>query len=464
MASWDVIEVGSDYFKIGVYNLEKAFSDNNYKAVMLTAADYGTDCVTIGNVKFIIRSFNTTAKSFESTLSAEPDTTYTLYCYVLVNDSSDSDPYYKIGGRITFTTLSEESALTAPNEPELIYRFQTFDDYPDAYIKLSGMAESGVAYCVQSKKYGSGEIFEYYVTGTSATKTEKLSELCNATGFCTTYMLRLGAVNEETGESAWSGWAEITTSPDNNSFFLTAARVKKNIRISSTAHPITCTFSYYLATLTLNGDVKSAFKIYPADLNSEESYMDIGISETGEYQFRYYTVYEKSGVQIYAVGGTGDKAYGSVTIDYRRPAYFEWEVLPTLGLATDKISRGQWNMLCINVRNVICGFKDRDDITIPYNETLYGTLGGRSAADVLNTFDTDIKGNPITPPRGIKMSNDKTLYAWRYNALNYIICCENNSDSETDVTGENYDDKFTSGKVVYARHLTALSDKLNKIV
>lgn len=141
-------------------------------------------------------------------------------------------------------------------------------------------------------------------------------------------MLRLGAVNEETGESAWSGWAEITTSPNKNSFFLTAARVKKNIRISSTAHPITCTFSYYLATLTLNGDVKSAFKIYLADLNIEGSYMDIGISETGEYQLRYYTVYEKSGVQIYAVGGTGDKAYGSVTIDYLPPLILSGRFFP----------------------------------------------------------------------------------------------------------------------------------------
>lgn len=465
MASWDVIEVGRDYFKVGVYNLEKAFSSSNYNAIVLTGTDYGTDCVSVGDIKYFLPPYSDSAKSFETSLSANPDTTYTLYCYAWVNDSADADPYYKIGGRITFTTMSGSSALSAPNEPELVYRFQQFDDYPDAYIKLSGMTESDAAYYVQSKaKYGSGEVSEFSITRDSSVKTEKLSEISNANEFCTTYMLRLGAVNETTGESAWSGWTELTTPPSRRaaSDTLSFSRKGSVITIKAKAYPIEYDFTYLFVKISSDVSEDIIIKIAKSDIEAEGSNLKTELKTSGYYTAYTTCAYLKDGTLIYAVTSDGNTYASANSIDYRRPELFEWKVKPESGAAASSTPYSDWNLLLRNANLVIKHFKGRDDITIPYNTELYGDMCGRDI-NILGSYEADIYGNPLNPPRGIAIRKDKTVYAWRYNALNYIICCLNNTDSETDVTNSNYADKFTSGKPLYARYLTALSDKLNAI-
>ena len=168
---------------------------------------------------------------------------------------------------------------------------------------------------------------------------------------------------------------------------------------------------------------------------------------------------------LYAVDENGNRATKSATVNYLRPDYFSWTVTPQTGVATVNVPNDDWNRLCQNVNAVVADFlgrgrspytENKDEIFLPNDSTLYGNLAGKSIYYVLNF--TESQSNV-----GAKIDTDKTLYAWRYNAVNYILCCVNNSDSETDVTNADYAEHFAEGKPVYARYLTVLSDKVNGV-
>ena len=167
---------------------------------------------------------------------------------------------------------------------------------------------------------------------------------------------------------------------------------------------------------------------------------------------------------MYAADENCDRVTNTQTVSYLRPDYFGWTVTPQTGIATASVPSDDWNALCLNIYAVVSGYLGRgydayggsNEIFLPADESLYGNTAGRSISKVLTMTET-------AATVGAKIDADKTLYAWRYNALNYILCCVNNSDSETDVTNADYAEHFAEGKPVYARYLTALSDKVNGV-
>lgn len=467
MAYWTVTNVTKNSFKANIYDLSSNFTSDNYIRLVYTSAYYGTRSVTMGNIKFQTIS-GISAKTFSTTFyDLSPGTTYTLYCYAQVNDSADSNAYYLIknsssGNGITFVTDSEERQMTAPNAPTLSGNRYEGSRYPNAWIYLSGMTDISARFVWQCKDTVTNEVYELElddVDGVSVQAKEiSFQSIVTDPKFCRTYKMRLGSFdNDDESNYAWSGWATFTTQPTkkimNYPVFL--SRVGNKVKFRLKSYPLTYDFSFFQINMT--GSSVNIIKVNKEDIATSGQYVEIILPHTGTYTLTVSAAYETGSSVLYAVDDNGEKVTISQTFEYQRPSLFEWTVIPTTGVSTASVPSDDWNRLLQNIYAVVRGYMGREDIFIPDDTDLYGYMASTRAQNVLTSTET-------SSAPGAKIAIDKTLYARRYNAVNYILCCVNNSDSETDVTGENYTENFVSGKPIYARYLTALSDKVNGIL
>lgn len=467
MAYWTVTNVTKNSFKANIYNLSSNFTSDSYIRLVYTSAYYGTRSVTMGNIKFQTIS-GISSKTFSTTFyDLSPGTTYTLYCYAQVNDSADDNAYYLIknssgGNGITFVTDSEVRQMTAPNEPTLSGNRFEGSSYPNAWIYLSGMTDISARFVWQCKDTVTDEVYELElddVDGVSAQAKEiSFRSIVAAPDFCRTYKMRLGSFdNDDESNYAWSGWTDFTTQPTNRSLDDISVTRRGNKVTVSTSRLGLYSFSY--AIIKMDGSVIDTLEYTSGQSNS----LTVTLDGVGIYRFDITVVYRVGSTLLYAVDNNGDTFVKTVNISYQRPSKFTWTTTPSTGVAAASVPSGDWNRLCDNIDSVIRDYMGREDITIPNDSVLYGELSGANQSTVLKRAEGKYILEIYFPP-GAKIENDKTLYARRYNAVNYILCCVNNSDSETDVTGENYTENFVSGKPIYARYLTALSDKVNGIL
>lgn len=479
MAHWNVTDIGTDRFTAWVYNLEKNFTSDNYIRIVWTTKDYGTPSATIGNI-FRQELSGIASTYFHTTFyNLSPGTTYKLYCYAQVNDPSDKTPYYRIKSSKTdkayniFTTLEEQRTMTAPNEPSLdSNRIETASHRPAARIKLSGMTDKNANFVWRVKDTADNTISEFEFDdvggGTDSERTVSFLSYMTEAKFCRMYKMQLGAIDKsDSSNQAWSGWSAFTTQPTNillNHYPNITGRFGNKVRIKFNLP--SDEYSYYQVEITGNGtEYKSISRINKSDV-TQGALFEFTLPQTGIYTITVAVAYAVGNTALYAVDENGNRAEISQTVSYMRPDYFGWTVTPQTGVATANVPSDDWNRLCQNVYAVVCGYLGRKDdpygvhnndrILLPNDEALYGALAGLKADNALTKAET-------AATVGAKIDTDKTLYAWRYNAVNYILCCVNNSDSETDVTNADYAEHFAEGEPVYARYLTALSDKVNGI-
>lgn len=475
MAYWTVTNVTKNSFKANIYDLSSNFTSDNYIRLVYTSAYYGTRSVTMGNIKFQTIS-GISAKTFSTTFyDLSPGTTYTLYCYAQVNDSADSNAYYLIknsssGNGITFVTDSEERQMTAPNAPTLSGNRYEGSRYPNAWIYLSGMTDISARFVWQCKDTVTNEVYELElddVDGVSVQAKEiSFQSIVTDPKFCRTYKMRLGSIDSDDNSNyAWSGWSTFTTQPSNRLMnypkFISRVGNKARIRFSTVP---AYDYSYYQTEITNNASGNKAISMINKDDVTQGGICEFILSQTGTYTITVAAAYSTGSAVLYAADENGDRVTNTQTVSYLRPDYFGWTVTPQTGIATASVPSDDWNALCLNIYAVVSGYLGRgydayggsNEIFLPADESLYGNTAGRSISKVLTMTET-------AATVGAKIDADKTLYAWRYNALNYILCCVNNSDSETDVTNADYAEHFAEGKPVYARYLTALSDKVNGV-
>lgn len=492
MAYWTVTNIGTNSFTANIYNLENNFTSDNYLGIWFLKKYLGEKNGTsvlnsFEYVRAVITVSSNGSVGSGKNISGEPavlgdpltsGTTYKLYCYAQVSDQNDNTPLYLIknssgGNFIEFTTLAEQKVMTAPNEPLLAgKRFQTSgSNYPNAYIKLSGMNGIGARFVWQGEDAVSGEKFELElddVDGVNVTSKEiTFQSLVSTPKFCRTYRMRLGSIDaDDNSNYAWSGWSTFTTQPTNillrYPVFVGRFGNRARIRFNAPSDE----YSYYQVEIAESGTGNKTISTINKSDVTQGALFEFNLSRTGIYTITVSVAYVTgTNAVLYAVDENGNRATKSATVNYLRPDYFSWTVTPQTGIATASVPNDDWNRLCQNVNAVVADFlgrgrspytENKDEIFLPNDSTLYGNLAGKSIYYVLNF--TESQSNV-----GAKIDADKTLYAWRYNAVNYILCCVNNSDSETDVTNADYAEHFAEGKPVYARYLTALSDKVNGV-
>lgn len=474
MAYWTVTNIGTNTFTANIYNLENNFTSDNYLRMVWASRDYGNVSTTMGNIVVWIGA-NTPAKTFSTKFEGlSPGTAYILYCYAQVNDGK----YYRInnnsgGAYISFVTDTEQRVMTAPNEPSLdSNRIETASHRPAARIKLSGMTDKNANFVWRVKDTADNTISEFEFDdvggGTDSERTVSFLSYMTEAKFCRTYKMQLGAIDKsDSSNQAWSGWSAFTTQPTNillNHYPNITGRFGNKVRIKFNLP--SDEYSYYQVEITGNGtEYKSISRINKSDV-TQGALFEFTLPQTGIYTITVAVAYAVGNTALYAVDENGNRAEISQTVSYMRPDYFGWTVTPQTGVATANVPSDDWNRLCQNVYAVVCGYLGRKDdpygvhnndrILLPNDEALYGALAGLKADNALTKAET-------AATVGAKIDTDKTLYAWRYNAVNYILCCVNNSDSETDVTNADYAEHFAEGEPVYARYLTALSDKVNGV-
>lgn len=491
MAYWTVTNIGTNSFTANIYNLENNFTSDNYLGIWFLKKYLGEKNGTsvlnsFEYVRAVITVSSNGSAGSGKNISGEPavlgdpltsGTTYKLYCYAQVSDQNDNTPLYLIknssgGNFIEFTTLAEQKVMTAPNEPLLAgKRFQTSgSNYPNAYIKLSGMNGIGARFVWQGEDAVSGEKFELElddVDGVNVTSKEiTFQSLVSTPKFCRTYRMRLGSIDaDDNSNYAWSGWSTFTTQPSNRLMnypkFISRVGNKARIRFSTVP---AYDYSYYQTEITNNASGNKAISMINKDDVTQGGICEFILSQTGTYTITVAAAYSTGSAVLYAADENGDRVTNTQTVSYLRPDYFDWTVTPQTGIATASVPSDDWNALCLNIYAVVSGYLGRgydayggsNEIFLPADESLYGNTAGRSISKVLTMTET-------AATVGAKIDTDKTLYAWRYNAVNYILCCVNNSDSETDVTNADYAEHFAEGKPVYARYLTVLSDKVNGV-
>lgn len=468
MAYWTVTNIGTNSFTANIYNLENNFTSDNYIRIVWTTKDYGTPSATIGNI-FRQELSGIAAKTFYTTFyNLSPGTTYTLYCYAQVNDSADGNKYYRInnnsgGAYISFVTDTEQRVMTAPNEPSLSGSRFEGSKGPNAWIYLSGMTDINARFVWQGESLDNGENFELElddVDGVNVTAKElTFQSLVTNPNFCKSYRMRLGSIDaDDESNQAWSGWATFTTQPSNKALdSLSVSRHGNKVTVKTSALSL---YEYTYAEIKKDGSIVGLLEYTSNGSNS----LVVDLNGDGIYRFDISVVYRVGSSLLYAVDENGKKAIKTVNISYQRPSKFNWMSghEPATGTAAANVLSGDWNRLCNNIYNVVTDYMGRDDITIPFDSDRYGNLSGVDGGTVLARTENGYNLGMFIGV-GAKIDTDKTLYAWRYNAVNYILCCVNNSDSETDVTNADYAEHFAEGKPVYARYLTALSDKVNGI-
>lgn len=484
MAYWTVTNIGTNSFTANIYNLENNFTSDNYLGIWFLKKYLGEKNGTsvlnsFEYVRAVITVSSNGSVGSGKNISGEPavlgdpltsGTTYKLYCYAQVSDQNDNTPLYLIknssgGNFIEFTTLAEQKVMTAPNEPLLAgKRFQTSgSNYPNAYIKLSGMNGIGARFVWQGEDAVSGEKFELElddVDGVNVTSKEiTFQSLVSTPKFCRTYRMRLGSIDSDDNSNyAWSGWSTFTTQPSNKALdSLSVSRHGNKVTVKTSALGL---YEYTYAEIKKDGSIVGLLEYTSNGSNS----LNVDLSGDGIYRFDISVVYRAGSSLLYAVDENGKKAIKTVNISYQRPSKFNWTSghEPATGTAAANVLSRDWNRLCANIYNVVTDYMGRDDITIPFDSDRYGNLSGVNGGTVLARTENGYNLGMFIGV-GAKIDTDKTLYAWRYNAVNYILCCVNNSDSETDVTNSDYAEHFAEGKPVYARYLTALGDKVNGI-
>lgn len=475
MAYWEILDIGSDYFKVGIRELEKPFVLDNYLKIVFTEENYGSSVTgsdfETSDIKFWIAPA-VDAKSFTTTISGlSQNTRYQLYCYAQVNDGGVDNSYYRIPGKsngslynyLYFTTLVRQ--LAAPDEPSLYGKRFEYSGKPNAEILLSGMTESNARYIWQVEDTSTGVVYELSLDGYRGDNEDsmvlELSEIIDAE-FCTTYEMKLAVIDlSNLTNSNESATSTLTTQPAKAA--LSGIGVETipggykhkggavTVYISSLS---LYEFSYAQIRVIKDGKAVGIYMLEKID--GAKSSVTFDLPSVGNYTIELSVVYEIGASMLYAADSSGNTAVKNISVEYWRPDRFSWTTEPASGMSVASVPYSDWNVLCNNVLNTIYAYKGRDDITIPHDINLYGDMSGRGIFEVLSNTET-------TSKKGIKISSDKTLYAWRYNALNYIICCIENSDYETDVTNSDYSEHFSSGMPIYARYLTALSDKVNSI-
>ncbi len=478
MAHWNVTDIGTNSFTAWVYSLQNNFTSDNYVRIVWTTKDYGASSATIGNI-FRQELSGIAATYFHTTFyDLSPGTTYKLYCYAQVSDRADLTPYHLIKSSKTdkayniFTTLEEQRTMTAPNEPSLdSNRVETTSNRPAARIKLSGMTDENANFIWQVKDTVTGTTSEFEFDdvsgGSDSERAVSFLTYIPEAKFCRKYEMRLGSIDKnDSSNRAWSDWSTFTTQPTNILLrypvfvgrFCNRARIRFNAPSDE--------YSYYQVEIAESGTGNKTISTINKSDVTQGALFEFNLSRTGIYTITVSVAYVTgTNAVLYAVDENGNRATKSATVNYLRPDYFSWTVTPQTGVATVNVPSDDWNRLCQNVNAVVADFlgrgrspytESKDEIFLPNDSTLYGNLAGKSIYYVLNF--TESQSNV-----GAKIDTDKTLYAWRYNALNYILCCVNNSDSETDVTNSDYAEHFAEGEPVYARYLTALSDKVNGV-
>lgn len=491
MAYWTVTNIGTNSFTANIYNLENNFTSDNYLGIWFLKKYLGEKNGTsvlnsFEYVRAVITVSSNGSVGSGKNISGEPavlgdpltsGTTYKLYCYAQVSDQNDNTPLYLIknssgGNFIEFTTLAEQKVMTAPNEPSLdSNRVETTSNRPAARIKLSGMTDENANFIWQVKDTVTGTTSEFEFDdvsgGTDSERAVSFLTYIPEAKFCRKYEMRLGSIDKnDSSNRAWSDWSTFTTQPTNILLrypvfvgrFCNRARIRFNAPSDE--------YSYYQVEIAESGTGNKTISTINKSDVTQGALFEFNLSRTGIYTITVSVAYVTgTNAVLYAVDENGNRATKSATVNYLRPDYFSWTVTPQTGVATVNVPNDDWNRLCQNVNAVVADFlgrgrspytENKDEIFLPNDSTLYGNLAGKSIYYVLNF--TESQSNV-----GAKIDADKTLYAWRYNALNYILCCVNNSDSETDVTNADYAEHFAEGKPVYARYLTALSDKVNGV-
>ncbi len=488
MAYWEILDVGSDYFKVGIRELEKPFNSDNYIRIVFTR-EWCNEAPTSARLTeadvFLCIFSGIDANSFETIIdgskypykAVEPNTEYDLYCYAQVNDANDNNKYYIIrlqDGETNFIRCKTRPAsypTPTPDEPSLTKRYEWDTTAPSAMFLCTNLTNKNAGYIFQARNVYSGDIYQaafmaYHDPDLiddsgkfEMTLTDFLGD--NSPEYCTEYELRVGAVwlDDNLYESKilsdydanWSGWATYTTQPSRALLnHIDVSLDVRNIKVSTMISILPYEYSHIW--VWVNGVLK-------AQMNANDISASIALDAPGEYEVDVSASYTAGSAEVFCTKRDGSRAYLNTTIYYEeaiRPDRFSWTTEPASGISVASVPYSDWNALCANVLSVIRTYKGRGDITIPNDINLYGDMSGRGIFEVLSNTET-------TSKKGIKISSDKTLYAWRYNALNYIICCVENSDYETDVTNSDYSEHFSSGMPVYARYLTALSDKVNSI-
>lgn len=464
MAYWTVTNIGTNSFTANIYNLENNFTSDNYLRMVWASRDYGNVSTTMGNIVVWIGA-NTPAKTFSTKFEGlSPGTAYILYCYAQVNDGK----YYRInnnsgGAYISFVTDTEQRVMTAPNEPSLSGSRFEGSKGPNAWIYLSGMTDINARFVWQGESLDNGEKFELElddVDGVNVTAKElTFQSLVTNPNFCKSYRMRLGSIDaDDDSNYAWSGWATFTTQPSNKALdSLSVSRHGNKATVKTSALGL---YEYTYAEIKKDGSIVGLLEYTSNGSNS----LNVDLSGDGIYRFDISVVYRAGSSLLYAVDENGKKAIKTVNISYQRPSKFNWTSghEPATGTAAANVLSRDWNRLCANIYNVVTDYMGRDDITIPFDSDRYGNLSGVNGGTVLARTENGYNLGMFIGV-GAKIDTDKTLYAWRYNAVNYILCCVNNSDSETDVTNSDYAEHFAEGKPVYARYLTALGDKVNGV-